>query len=155
MYHFLDGSLTGPITAMPDNPPSGTVGGTAPPTNSPTETILALRNAKYAQRSPHAHNTHKIQIPSSNNTIDEHLSQIWFPGHLPRQDQIRNYSTHPSQHIIYKNTFDKYHKPHRYPLSPKIWSSRQNNRPRFAQLWITRHSWQDQTNKYLKKDVKL
>ena len=136
--------------ATPANLPSGTVGCTAPPTNSPTKTILAPRNAKYVQRSPHVYNTHNIQITSSNNTIDEHPAQIWSPGHLPRQDQIRNYPKHTRQHIIHKNTSDKNHKPPQYLLLPEIWSSRQNNRSKFAQLWTPRHSWQDQINKYLK-----
>jgi hypothetical protein len=139
--------------ASPANLPSGTVGCTASPTNSPTKTILAPRNAKSVQRSPHVYNTHNIQITSSNNTIDEHLSQIWLPCHLPRQDQIRNYPKHTRQHIIYKNTSDKNHKPPQYLLLPEIWSSRRNNRSRFAHLWTTRHSWQEQVNKYLKKQT--
>jgi hypothetical protein len=107
------------------------------------------RNASKAAR-PHAYNTHNIQITSSNNTIDEHPSQIWFPCHLPRQDQIKNYPKHTRQHIMYKNTSDKNPKPPQYLLLPEIWSSRRNNCSRFAQLWTPRHSWQDQVNKYLK-----
>jgi hypothetical protein len=100
LYHPLDGSLTGPIMATPANLPSGTVGWTTPPTNYPTETILAPRNAKYAQRSPHVHKTHNIQITSSNNTIGEYIPRIWLPGHLPRQDQTRNYPKHSRDCIL-------------------------------------------------------
>ena len=100
LYHLLDGSLTGPSMVTPTNLPSGMVGCTTPPTNSPTETILAPRNAKYAQKSPYVHNTNKTQITSSNNTIDEHLSQIWSSGHLPRQDQTRNYPKHSRDCIL-------------------------------------------------------
>ena len=87
LYHLSDGSPTGPIKATPANLPSGTVGCFAPPTNSLTETHPRSRNTKHAQRSPYVYNTHNIQLTPSNNTIDEHLSQTWSPGHHPRQDQ--------------------------------------------------------------------
>jgi hypothetical protein len=150
LYHFLDGRLTGPIMATPANLPSGKAGCTAPPTNFPTKPILAPRDAKYVQRGPHVQNTHNIQITSSNNTIDEHSAQIWTPRHLQRQDQIRNYPKNTHQHIIHKNISDKNYKPPRYLQFPEIWSSRQNNRFKLAQIWTSRHSWQAQANKYLK-----
>ena len=46
----------------------------------------------------------------------------------PRQDHTRNYSKQTRQHTIYKNTSDKYHKPHQYLPQTHPVSTNTNNR---------------------------
>ena len=113
LYHFLDGSPTGPIKAKPTNLSSGTVDCFAPPTSSLTEIFLP-RNTKHAQRSIHVYSTHKTQITPLTSTIDEHFPQTWSPGHHPRQDQTRNYPKQKCQHTIHNNPSYKYHNPPHY-----------------------------------------
>ena len=151
LYLLSGGRLTGPTMATPANLPSGKAGCTALPTNLPTKPIPASRDAKYAQRGPLVHITHNTQLTSSNKTIDEHPAQIWTSRHLQRQDQIRNYPKHTPQHIIHKNISDKNYKPPRHTQFPETWSSRQNNQFKLAQIWTSRHSWQEIIQTYLKR----
>jgi hypothetical protein len=96
--------------------------------------------------------TYNIQSTSPQNTINEYPAQPWTS--FQRQDQTRNYPKHTHQHIIHRNTPDKNYKPPRHPHLPEIWSPHQHNRLKLAQLWTPRDSWQAQTNKYLKTNVK-
>ena len=94
---------------------------------------------KHAQRSQHVHNTHNIQVTSLNNTIDEHFSQTWSPGHHPRQDHTRNYPKQTRQHTIYKNASDKYHKPPQYLLQPRPVNQYTNNGTAQTEYHATHH----------------
>jgi hypothetical protein len=84
LYHFLGGRLTGPTMATPANLPSGTVSCTAPPSNSPTKTILAPRDAKYVHKRPtriqHTQHTNHILKHHNRRTPYTNLDSMASPN---------------------------------------------------------------------------